>query len=99
MAYTSGRTVKSNAKKANPFTDATRTAQRLAVKLLPATARPTVTTDRAYVGDMTEMARTTITFPEGTDDAALAAAIIDLPRYHSMRWNSCSITYLTDLEG
>lgn len=99
MAYTSGRTVKSSAKKANPFTDATRTAQHLAKRLLPANARPTVTTDRAYATDMTERARTVITFPEGVDARALADAIEALPRYRSMAWNSCSISYLTDLEG
>jgi len=99
MAYTSGRTVKSKARKANPIADATKAARQLARRHLPTSARPTVATDRAYATDLTERMRTTITFPEGTDAAALADAITDLPRYHSMVWNSCSITYLTDPEG
>jgi hypothetical protein len=99
MAYTSGRTVKSKARKANPVTDATRTARALVRRHLTPGPTVTITSDRAYAADLTERVRTVITFREGTDAAKLAAAITELPRYHSMAWNSCSISYLTDLEG
>ena len=94
--YTSGRTVKSKARKVSPIADATAVGRKLAKRHLSASA--TVTTDRAYATDLTERMRTTITFPEGTDARALADAIEALPRYSSMCWQSCSIAYLTDLE-
>jgi hypothetical protein len=98
--YTSGRTVKSKARKVSPLAEATKTARLLVRRHLMFSPAPaTIASDRAYATDLTERIRTVITFPEGTDARALADAIEALPRYRSMTWNSCSISYLTDLEG
>lgn len=99
MSYTSGRTVKSSKATKSPIQLATAEARKLVRRHIPAGARPTVETARSVDADLTVRLRTVVTFPEGTDAAGLAADIADLPRYHSMAWNSCSISYLTDLEG
>lgn len=99
MAYTSGRRVESKIKQKSPIAAATATARRLAKRHLPVTTRPIISSKMVAGLDGTVRLGVDILFTERDEETTrqLAAAIAELPGYHSMCWNRVAITYLINL--